>query len=240
MALDGILFLSSLITSIISGVLGFGGGLLLLPILSLYLPPSIIIPIHGLTQLTSNSSRVIFSFKNVHWKLLPRFLIGSLIGVFVFGFLIASIPVTYIPLAIGSYILLNMWSIRFSTLLRRYENYYLIGFVQTGLGLLVGATGPLSLSILTKELDNKDEVIATSAIFMSISHLVKVPVFMLLGFSLIAHIHIILYMVLGSIIGSFIGVRLRKKTNNDSWFSIIKILLTLLALKMIIGVFFGY
>ena len=66
--------------------------------ISLYLPLSIIIPIHGLTQLASNSSRAFFSFKSVHWKLLPRFLIGALLGVFVFGFLIASLPVTYIPL----------------------------------------------------------------------------------------------------------------------------------------------
>ena len=96
--------------------------------------------------------------------------------------------------------------------------------MQTGLGLLVGATGPLSLSILNKDLDNKDEIIATSAIFMSISHVAKVPVFMLLGFSLIANIHIILYRVLGFNIGSFIGLRLRKKTNNEQWFSIIEIL----------------
>lgn len=240
MTLDAILFITSLLTSIISGVLGFGGGLLLLPVISLYLPPSIIIPIHGLTQLASNSSRVLFSFKNVRWQLLPPFLVGSFLGVFVFGFLIASLPVAYIPLAIGGYILLNMWSSRFSIFLSRYENYYIIGFIQTGLGLLVGATGPLSLSILTKDLENKDEIIATSAIFMSISHLAKVPVFMLLGFSLLANIHIIFYMVLGSIIGSLIGIKLRKKTNNEQWFSIIKILLTLLALKMIIEVLLGF
>lgn len=238
MTLDAILFLTSLLTSIISGVLGFGGGLLLLPIISLYLSPSLIIPIHGLTQLASNSSRVLFSFKNVRWRLLPQFLVGSIFGVFVFGFLIASLPVAYIPLAIGGYILLNMWSTHFSRLLRRYENYYLIGFIQTGLGLLVGATGPLSLSILTKDLDDKDEIIATGAVFMSISHLAKVPVFILLGFSVLDNIHIIFYMVVASIIGSYIGTKLRRKTNNEQWFSIIKILLTLLALKMIISVLF--
>jgi uncharacterized membrane protein YfcA len=43
-------------------------------------------------------------------------------------------------------------------------------------------------------------------------------------------------MVVGSIIGSFIGTKLRLSANNDLLILIIKILLTLLAIRMILVV----
>jgi uncharacterized membrane protein YfcA len=226
----------SFLTSAIAGVVGFGGGMLLISILPLFLNPSLIIPIHGLTQLASNSSRMVFSLKYVQWALLPKFLIGSLIGVILFGFLLTRISTEYVPLAIGLYILLNLWSNSFKTFIKKYENYYLIGLLQTGLGLIVGATGPLSLAVLTKELSSKDEIIATSSMFMTISHLAKIPVFMVIGVSLLEHLSLISYMVAGSIIGSLLGTKIRLMANNDKLILVIKILLSVMALQMFVAV----
>jgi uncharacterized membrane protein YfcA len=224
----------SLVTSLIAGVIGFGGGMLLIAILPLFLNPTLIIPIHGITQLASNSSRMLFSLKDVQWGLLPKFLVGSLIGIGLFGFVLSNVSTDYVPIFIGVYIILNIWSNRFSVFIKKYENYYLIGVLQTGLGLLVGATGPLSLTVLTKELNSKDEIIATSSMFMTISHLAKVPVFMILGVSFSEHLHLLLLMVLGSVIGSFIGTKLRIASNNEKLILLIKILLSLMAIKMLV------
>jgi uncharacterized membrane protein YfcA len=225
----------SLVTSLIAGVIGFGGGMLLIAILPLFLSPTLIIPIHGITQLASNSSRMLFSLKYVQWGLFPKFLVGSLIGILLFGYLLSNVSTDYVPIFIGVYIILNLWSSRFSVFIKRYENYYLIGLLQTGLGLLVGATGPLSLTVLTKELKSKDEIIATSSMFMTISHLAKVPVFMILGVSFVGHLHLLLLMVLGSVIGSFIGTKLRIASNNEKLILAIKVLLSLMAIKMLIS-----
>lgn len=227
----------ALCTSIVAGVIGFGGGMLLIAILPVFLPPSLLIPIHGITQLASNSSRMLFSFTDVKWSLLPKFFIGSLIGTLLFGYIIYNMPTTYLPLAIGLYIMLNLWSPDFSKFMRRFESYYVIGFLQTGLGLIVGATGPISLSILTKQLQSKDEIIATSSLFMTISHLAKIPVFLAIGAALLTHLNLIGSMVLGSVVGSYVGTKLRLKADNDKLVWLIKILLTLLAIHMIANVF---
>jgi len=224
----------SFLTSIVAGIIGFGGGMLLIAVLPLFLTSSVVIPIHGITQLASNSSRMIFSLKDVQWVLLPKFLLGSLVGVLLFGFVLSNISVDYVPIAIGLYIILNLWSSRFSTFIKKYENYYLIGMLQTGLGLIVGATGPLSLTVLTKQLMSKDQIIATSSMFMTISHLAKIPVFMLIGVSLLSHVNILFYMVLGSILGSFLGTRVRLVANNDKLILLIKILLTVMAMRMLV------
>jgi len=224
----------SFLTSIVAGIIGFGGGMLLIAVLPLFLTSSVVIPIHGITQLASNSSRMMFSLKDVQWVLLPKFLLGSLVGVLLFGFVLSNISVDYVPIAIGLYIILNLWSSRFSTFIKKYENYYLIGMLQTGLGLIVGATGPLSLTVLTKQLMSKDQIIATSSMFMTISHLAKIPVFMLIGVSLLSHVNILFYMVLGSILGSFLGTRVRLVANNDKLILLIKILLTVMAMRMLV------
>jgi uncharacterized membrane protein YfcA len=178
---------------------------------------------------------MVFSFKNVQWPLLPKFLAGSIIGVFIFGLLLSNISTEYVPFCIGLYIILNLWSIRFSKFIKKYENYYLIGLLQTGLGLIVGATGPLSLTVLTKELSSKDEIIATSSMFMTISHLAKIPVFMAIGVSLSSHVNLLIFMVFGSVLGSFIGTRLRLAANNDKLILAIKVLLSLMAVRMLIA-----
>lgn len=234
MQIEHILGLISFFTSAIAGVIGFGGGMLLIAVLPLFLNHSLIIPIHGITQLASNSSRMIFSLKDVQWLLLPKFLVGSLMGIFLFGFFLSTISTEYVPIGIGLYIILNLWSTRFTRFIKKYESYYLIGLLQTGLGLIVGATGPLSLAVLTKELNSKDEIIATSSMFMTISHLAKIPVFLAIGISLSEHFNLLMYMILGSILGSFIGTRIRLVSNNEKLILVIKILLSALALRMLV------
>jgi uncharacterized membrane protein YfcA len=232
--IEYILGLISFITSLIAGIIGFGGGILLIAVLPLFLSPNLIIPIHGITQLASNSSRVVFSLKYVQWVLLPKFLVGSLIGIFLFGFLLSNISTEYVPIAIGLYIILNLWSKRFTKLIKKFESYYIIGLFQTGLGLIVGATGPLSLAVLTRDLRSKDEIIATSSMFMTISHLAKVPVFMVIGVSFVGYFNLLVYMVLGSVLGSFIGTRIRLVTNNEKLILVIKILLSVMAIRMLV------
>ena len=207
--------------------------MLLIAILPLYLAPTLIIPIHGITQLASNASRAVFSLKDVQWSLLPPFLIGSLAGVVLFGLLLVNIPMDTIPVAIGAYIILNLWNQRFSNAISKYENYTVIGALQTGLGLIVGATGPLATSVLTKQLNGKDEIIATASLFMSISHLSKIVVFGLIGFSFFEHLPLLTGMVAGSIIGSYLGTRLRGFIGDKRMIFIIKVLLSVLAIRMI-------
>ncbi|KZN30460.1 hypothetical protein N480_05765 [Pseudoalteromonas luteoviolacea S2607] len=224
-------------TSLIAAIIGFGGGMLLIAILPIFIAPALVIPIHGITQIASNASRAVFSFNYVKWSLLPAFLVGSIAGTLLFGLVLYALPTTFIPLAIGTYLLLNLWHRPFANFIGKFESYYLIGLLQTGLGLIVGATGPLSLSVLTKELTSKDEVVATSAVFMTISHLAKIPVFMMVTQMLWQSLTLILIMVLGSILGSFVGTKLRLKADNTKLIALIKLLLTLLALHMIFAVF---
>ena len=58
MLIPSILFIVAMLTSILSGVIGMGGGILLFSCMTLFLTLDVIVPVHGVVQLSSNSSRV--------------------------------------------------------------------------------------------------------------------------------------------------------------------------------------
>ena len=229
----------ALLTSALAGMMGLGGGTLLIALMPMYLPGSAIVPIHGLVQLASNSSRMLFSLKAVAWDLASKFIAGSLVGIALIGLLLVNIATLYIPVFIAVYILLNLWVPPFSRFIRKYENFYVVGLVQGGLGLLIGATGPLAVSLLTKKLNgDKDRIVATNAFFMGFSHLAKLVVFGLIGFSFTGYGWLLIFMVVGAVVGSWLGTRLRGKINADFFGKLLTYMLTGLAFNMLYQVLF--
>lgn len=232
-----ILGVITFLTSTVAGVVGIGGGMILIAILPSFLPLNALIPIHGLTQMSSNFSRAVFGYKVVQYEVIPKFLIGSLIGIGIFASIINLISLEYVPLFIGSYILLSLWSAKFNEKIKKFENYYIIGFFQTGLSIVVGATGPLTMTLLLKDYGDKNKVVATSAALMSITHVLKVFVFMYFGFVFFDYIGIIIAMIIGAVAGSWAGTQLRDKIDGKRFTMILKVLLSALAIKIVVEVF---
>jgi len=224
-------------TSTIAGVVGIGGGMMLIAILPAFLPLNALIPVHGLTQMSSNFSRAFFGYKDVQYETIPKFLVGSIFGIALFASILSMISLEYVPLFIGFYILLSLWSAKFNDKIKKYENYYLVGFLQTGLSIVVGATGPLTMTLLLKDYKDKDKVVATGAALMSITHILKVFVFMYFGFVFFDYIGVIVAMIIGAVAGSYAGTKLRDKIDGKKFLMLLKVLLTILAIKVIIGVF---
>lgn len=225
------------LTSTIAGVVGLGGGMILIAVLPSFLPINALVPVHGLTQLSSNLSRAVFGYKDVKVEVIPKFLIGSLAGVSFFAVILYFVSLTYIPLFIGVYILLSLWSQKFNDKIKKFESYYLIGFIQSGFSIVVGATGPLATTLLVKDYNDKDTVVATAAALMSITHLLKVFAFMIFGFVFFDYIGILVAMIIGAIAGSYAGTKLRDKIDGKKFMLALKVILSLMAIKLVIFVF---
>ncbi|MGE4517463.1 MAG: TSUP family transporter [Arcobacteraceae bacterium] len=235
MLLELTLLLIAFITSTIAGVVGIGGGMMLIAILPSFLPLNALIPVHGLTQMSSNVSRAFFGYKEVQYQVIPKFLIGSFLGIALFASILSFISLEYVPLFIGVYILLSLWSEKFNEKIKRYESYFLAGFFQTGLSIVVGATGPLTMTLLLKDFKDKDKVVATGSALMSITHILKVFVFIYFGFVFFDYIGVLIFMIIGAVLGSFVGTKLRNRIDGKKFELILKLLLSLLAIKLIIS-----
>jgi uncharacterized membrane protein YfcA len=99
--------------------------------------------------------------------------------------------------------------------------------------MIVGATGPLGQAALIRRQLRRDALVVTAALMMSFTHLIKIVLFALLGFSFLAYWKIILGMSLGVIAGAWMGTRIRYRIPEDPFRKILRWLLTLLALRMI-------
>tara|TARA_B100000676_G_scaffold28994_1_gene26995 strand:+ start:774 stop:1088 length:315 start_codon:yes stop_codon:yes gene_type:complete len=87
---------------------GAGGGTALIAIMLQIMHPSIAIPIHGIQQLSSNTTRVILFWKQMSWSIILRFSLLMPIGVWMGLKVFQGLPVEIIQILIGSFILFSL------------------------------------------------------------------------------------------------------------------------------------
>lgn len=237
MVIDSLLVSLALLafaTSAIAGLFGFAGGMMLVAALPHFLPAAAIIPVHTAVQVFSNSSRAVFGWQSIHWGFVREHLLGSLIGIALAYTLFANLNLSYLPAIIGIYILLHTWSQTISKLLSRFESFYILGGLQTGVALLVGAPGPIPLPLLIKKLADHHKVVCTMAMFMTSGHLLKMGVFVWADFNFLEYWVEILIMIITAVLGSYIGTRLRHRFSSEQYLWVAKLLLTILAVAAIL------
>ena len=68
-----VLILSSFIAAFVSGAAGFGGALLLLPVVTACVGAEVSVPVLTIAQLIGNLSRMAFGIKQIDWKSVELF-----------------------------------------------------------------------------------------------------------------------------------------------------------------------
>ena len=220
-------------TSTITAITGIGGGMIMIAIMPGFLPASTIVPVHAMVQLFANSSRALFGWQFLRWEFVLAFIAGSIVGGVIAAGITREINLEYTPLIIAAYILLTVWGPKLEFKKPIRGEFIAIGLVQTGLSMMVGATGPMGQAALLGKGLQRDALVVTSALMTTFTHLIKTVLFGLLGFSFIAYWQIILGMSAGVICGALLGTHIRYKIPQALFQEILKWVLTLLALRMI-------
>jgi uncharacterized membrane protein YfcA len=109
-----------------------------------------------------------------------------------------------------------------------------LGFYQTSLGMLVGATGPLGAAVLRHYNSGRDWLVVNTAVYMSVNHALKILAFALLGFSFQPWLPLLLGMIVASILGSWLGTKIRARIPQADFQQWFKVLVSVLALRMIV------
>lgn len=235
-----LLVVAAFFSSSLTAVLGLGGGMLLISIMSLFLPAAAIVPIHGVVQFASNASRGALTPHAIRRDILWPFLAGCLIGALAGAQVVPKIPSALLPIPLGLFILLMTWLPQVKKKLWFPGRFLSLGFVQAFLTLFVGATGPLNLPFLVRAGLTRDQLVVTGAAFMTIVHLLKIMTFGLLGFAFGPYLLLISTMIFAVIFGSFVGTKFRHKVPEELFRKVFKALITLLAIRMIIKPLLGF
>jgi uncharacterized protein len=221
------------LTSCLAAVMGIGGGILLIAAMPGLIPPNVILPLHAATQLASNLSRAAFGWRDIDVSIIPAILCGAVAGAWLGSEVYQSLDMRWLPAFIGVLILLFTWVPLPSVSGGGQLSLAFLGFYQTGLGMVAGATGPVGAAVLLRRNSERDWLVVNTAVYMALNHIVRLAAFMAIGFSLGAWWQLALGMIAAGICGSWLGTRLRHWVPQRNFQHLFRWMVTLLALRMI-------
>jgi len=230
-----ILIVASFFSSAWTAVIGKGGGIFLISILSGVLPPEAIIPVHGVVQFFSNVSRAAFGLRDANWQLAGPFLLGAVLGAVVGTPVFEIFPTDYLPLILGLFVLLLIWVPGVLKRVKLPGGFFTLGAVETFMSLFVGFAGPISAPFLIKEGLNKDEIVVTGAVISLIAHGLKIVAFVVLGFAFGAYLPLMGAMIVAVTLGSYAGTQVRQHVSEELFLVLFKVIVSVLAVRMILA-----
>ncbi len=229
-----ILILSTALTAAISGMIGMGGGVTLLGILTFFIPFPWIVPIHGVIQLVSNSTRTLLIRNHVRWGLWKQYALGACFGAAGSAWFFRSLDEPAIPLfLIGTMILYSVFKPKKLPPLKIPDSGFIaVGVIAGFLSLFVGAVGPFLAPFFLRPDFNKKEVVATKAAFQLFTHFLKLPAFLWIGFPYLDHFLLITLLCLAAIGGTHLGVKTLERLPEKAFFFLFKALLLFAAIRI--------
>ena len=228
------LSLAAFVTALLSGLVGMAGGVTLLGVMTFFLPASALIPIHGVAQLISNSSRSFILRKNVRKHIFLPFFRGGILGGIVAWLLLRKIQQeNWVLLMIIFTLLYSVFRPKkFPEIRLSRTGFGILGIVAAALGCMMGATGPLLAPFFLREDLSRQEIVANKAMCQLVVHLVKVPVFLSLTFPYGNYLSTIFAMTFGVICGTKIGTLLLEKVSFKRFLIVVKVVMILVAIRL--------
>ncbi len=230
------LFLGSYLAAFISGAAGFGGALLLLPVLSWTIGPATAVPVLTLAQLIGNFSRVGAGFKEISWKPVLIFIITA-IPFSIFGALsFVSLPKDIIMRIIGAcvlaFALLKFFKI---VKLKTGITTLLFGGGITGLlSGLVGSAGPIGAAVFLSLNFSPMGYIASEAVTATVMHIVKTAIYQKYIDIGLLEIGVAGAMGIFMVLGTFSGKYIIEKMDKEKFTTFVTVLLAAIGAIMII------
>lgn len=174
----GVIGVSIVATSFISGIFGMAGGLVLLGILLIWLDVAPAMVLFGTIQMGANGWRAFLWRHLVMWPIVGRYLIGAT-AAFVVMRLISFVPgKATVYLALGSIAFLaNLLPSSLKLDISRPTGPYVCGFFIMTLQLIAGAAGHILDLFYHRANYDRRQVVATKAVSQTAGHIFRVAYF---------------------------------------------------------------
>ena len=232
-----ILILVGLVAGLLSGSVGFGGGMVLLPVITYFYGVEVAVPVSTIAQLVSNLSRVGMGWNQINWKAAGQFLLLAVPFTALGALGFAKFPKG--PMTIVLCVFLIVFAIlklRGKMTLPHKPGTMIVGGGVTGLinGLL-GISGPLSSAVFLSLDLAPVSYIASEATAASVMHIVKAMVYGKL--SLMSGNILLSGLMIGAamMLGNFIAMRCIRNVNRKRYQKIVAGVMIAVSLWLIVS-----
>ena len=243
-----ILIIAAFITSSISAVLGMGGGIILLGIMAILIPEGyMVIALHGIIQLVSNTTRTYVFKKHLKKDLVKEFSIGVFFGVMLSAAIIIiliqlfqvssanEIKVEILKPLIGLFIIWYLF-LKGPKKEKQIASFIPVGAISGLSSIFVGATGPLIAPFFLSKNLLKENIIANKAACQMITHLTKIPLFIyFFNVNYIDSYAILLPLISAVFLGTNFGKKILSFIPEELFKKLFKIALFIIAIRLILS-----
>lgn len=231
-----VLIAASFVAALVSGAAGFGGALLLLPVVTACVGAEVAVPVLTIAQLMGNLSRMAFGIKQIDWKSVGLFSLTSLplaaLGAFGFSLL----PKDVVTRCIGAVlVILVVFKMGRKKEFQAGKKTLLIGGAVVGLlSGLAGSGGPIGAMIFLSLGLPPVAYIASEAATATAMHLLKTVIYSKLTNLDMTAVLIGLMMGLAMVGGTFFANRIIKKMEKGKFQKYVAVLLCIVGMYMLV------
>ena len=241
---------AAFITSIISAIIGMGGGVTLLGIMAIIIPEGyMVVAFHGIIQLVSNITRTTIYREHVYQPILKKFFIGIVPGLLCAVLIIiglinyfnlnsaSELKIDFLKPLIGIYIIWFLY-LKKKRRIQSDKIFLLLGSLSGLVTVFIGAAGPLIAPFFIDRDLTKENIVATKAACQAIGHLGKMPIFIyFFGVNYLHHWSVLLPLVIAVYFGTKIGKKSLGLLSEQFFKKLFRLVLTIIAIRLIVEQF---
>ena len=232
----GLLLVGGWLAATVSGAAGFGGALLLLPLLAHTVGAKAAIPILTLAQLAGNLSRAALGWRTIRWQPALLFCAGAVPAAVLGARLFITLPSGLILRTVGVF-LLAVVALRDTPLGKRAvpETWLLPGGAVVGfLSAVVGSAGALGALLFLGLGLPATAYVATEAVTATAMHVTKTVVYGRYGSMTAETWALGLALSAAMILGSWTGKQFIERLSKQKFSLLVEVLLVVAALSLVL------
>src|SRR5688572_12246981 len=227
------LTVASMVTAFVGVFTGAAGGVMLLGLMALALPPAVLLPLHTVVMLGSGITRTMIMWRDVIRGTVLPFLAGAVVGAIAGANVFVALPQSMLLLILGVFMLVVTWLPKLGRIGPERGRFAVLGFLATFLGVFVSATGSLLAPFLASHTPNRYKMVATMGALMTVTHIAKLAAFGFIGFAIGSYLPLMAAMIAAGAVGNWLGEVALHKTSEQRFRLVLQLILTLLALRLI-------
>jgi uncharacterized membrane protein YfcA len=227
------LSLASFVTAFIGIYTGAAGGVILLAIMAIAMPPTAVIPVHTVVMLGTGLARTVMMWRFVLRGTLLPFLLGAALGAAAGAKVFVALPIGWLQAILGAFILIVTWIPHLGRIGAPRGRFAVLGFGTVFLGVFVSATGSLLAPFVASATPDRYNLVATMGALMAIAHVAKLVAFGFIGVAIGSFIPLMAMMIAAGALGNWLGERALHRTREQRFRLVFQVVLTLLALRLL-------